>query len=494
MRKAASLPSPTPGTPPLARCEVSIPAVVRRRGLRAFVYQLVGPGASERQRHAETLEALAAWGLPVELHWRRCRGIEDLLAFCHEWQDQRRALDFDTDGVVIKVDDLALRERLGSTSKFPRWAVAFKFPAERRETTLLAIKVNIGRTGAATPYAELAPVKLGGSTVSLATLHNEQEIARRDLRERDTVIVEKGGDVIPKVVEPVLSKRPADSQPWVMPRECPFCDSALHKPEGEVVWRCPNSSCPAKIRRGLEHFASRRAMNIEGLGESLVDQLITTGMVRDFADLYRLDRDALANLTSVSLREGRELKRRLGDKSAAKLVEQIERSKQNDFWRLIFAVGIRHVGERGAQALARAFRTLEALMSAPIESFERVNDIGPVVARSVRDFLDEPRNRELLERLRDAGVNIESSAPEPAGAQTLAGKAFVLTGTLATMTREEAEAKIEALGGKVSGSVSRKTAYLVVGADPGRKRDKATELGVPILEEDEFRMLIMGKE
>ena len=335
---------------------------------------------------------------------------------------------------------------------------------------------------------------LGGSTVSLATLHNEQEIARRDLRERDTVIVEKGGDVIPKVVEPVLSKRPADSQPWVMPRECPFCDSALHKPEGEVVWRCPNSSCPAKIRRGLEHFASRRAMNIEGLGESLVDQLITTGMVRDFADLYRLDRDALANLTSVSLREGRELKRRLGDKSAAKLVEQIERSTKNDFWRLIFAVGIRHVGERGAQALARAFRTLEALMSAPVESFERVNDIGPVVARSVRDFLDEPRNRELLARLRVAGVNTESSAPEPAGAQTLAGKAFVLTGTLATMTREEAEAKIEALGGKVSGSVSRKTAYLVVGADPGSKFDKATELGVPILEEDEFRMLIMGKE
>ena len=470
------------------------PAVVRRRGLRAFVYQLVGPGASERQRHAETLEALAAWGLPVEPHWRRCRGSEDLLAFCHEWQNQRRALDFDTDGVVIKVDDLALRERLGSTSKFPRWAVAFKFPAERRETTLLAIKVNIGRTGAATPYAELAPVKLGGSTVSLATLHNEQEIARRDLRERDTVVVEKGGDVIPKVVEPVLSKRPADSQPWVMPRECPFCDSALHKPEGEVVWRCPNSSCPAKLRRGLEHFASRRAMNIEGLGESLVDQLITTGMVRDFADLYRLDRDALANLTSVSLREGRELKRRLGDKSAAKLVEQIERSKKNDFWRLIFAVGIRHVGERGAQALARAFRTLKALMSASVESFERVNDIGPVVAASVRDFLDEPRNRELLHRLRDAGVNTESSAPEPAGAQTLAGKALVLTGTLATMTREEAEAKIEALGGKVSGSVSRKTAYLVVGADPGSKLDKATELGVPILEEDEFRMLIMGKE
>ena len=470
------------------------PAVVKRRGLRAFVYQLVAPGARERQRHAETLEALAAWGLPVEPHWRRCRGIEELLAFCHEWQDQRRALEFDTDGVVIKVDDLALRERLGSTSKFPRWAVAFKFPAERQETTLLAIKVNIGRTGAATPYAELLPVKLGGSTISLATLHNEQEIARRDLREGDIVVVEKGGDVIPKVVEPVLAKRPADSRPWVMPTECPFCHSALQKPEGEVVWRCPNTSCPAKIRRGLEHFASRRAMNIEGLGESLVDQLITTGLVRDFSDLYRLQRETLANLTSVSEREGKQLKRRLGDKSAAKLVEQIERSKTNDFWRLIFAVGIRHVGERGAQALARAFRSLDALLSAPIESLERVNDIGPVVARSVRDFLDEPHNRELLERLRAAGVNTESTAIEPAGAQPLAGKSFVLTGTLSTMTREEAESRIEGLGGKVSGSVSRKTAYLVVGADPGSKLDKASELGVPILKEDEFRVLIMGKE
>ena len=470
------------------------PAVVKRRGLRAFCYQLVAQGARERQHHAETLEALAAWGLPVEPHWRRCRGIDDLLAFCHEWQEQRRALEFDTDGVVIKVDDLALRERLGSTSKFPRWAVAFKFPAERQETTLVAIKVNIGRTGAATPYAELAPVKLGGSTISLATLHNEQEIARRDLREGDTVVVEKGGDVIPKVVEPVLAKRPADSQPWVMPTECPFCHSALQRPEGEVVWRCPNTSCPAKIRRGLEHFASRRAMNIEGLGESLVDQLITTGLVRDFSDLYRLERETLAGLTSVSEREGKELKRRLGDKSAVKLVEQIERSKTNDFWRLIFAVGIRHVGERGAQALARAFRNLDALLSAPIESLERVNDVGPVVARSVRDFLDEPHNRELLERLRGAGVNTESAAIEPAGALPLAGKSFVLTGTLATMTREEAESRIEGLGGKVSGSVSRKTAYLVVGADPGSKLDKASELGVPILKEDEFRVLIMGKE
>ena len=470
------------------------PAVVRRRGLSAFVYQLVVPGVRERAHHAETLEALAAWDLPVEKNWQRCRGIEELVAFCQSWQDRRQTLDFDTDGVVVKVDDLALRERLGSTSKFPRWAVAFKFPAERAETTLHAIQVNIGRTGAATPYAVLEPVKLGGSTISLATLHNEQEIARRDLREGDVVVIEKGGDVIPKVVEPVLAKRPDDSVPWKMPSACPFCKSDLQKPEGEVVWRCPNSSCPAKIRRALEHFASRRAMNIEGLGESLVDQLVTTEMIRDFADLYHLEREALAKLTSVSIREGKELQRRLGDKSAAKLLEQIDRSRGNDLWRLIYAVGIRHVGERGAQAIARAFGTVEALMGASLEALERVPDVGPVVARSVREFFDEPRNRALMERLQAAGVRTESAAPAAAGPTPLEGKTFVLTGTLESMSRDDAQASIERLGGKVAGSVSRKTSYLVVGGDAGTKLDKARELGVAILNEEDFRALIMKSE
>jgi DNA ligase (NAD+) len=469
-------------------------ALVARRGLGAFVYQAVFPAAREHAHHSETLDQLRAWRLPVEPHWRRCSGIDELLAFCREWQDGRQVLDFDTDGVVVKVDDLALRERLGSTAKFPRWAVAFKFPAQQATTLLRRIAVNVGRTGAVTPYAVLDPVFLGGSTISLATLHNEQEIARRDLREGDTVIVEKGGDVIPKVVKAIESKRPVDSRPWVMPSRCPFCDSELHRPEAEVVWRCPNTSCPAKIRRGLEHFASRRAMNIEGLGESLVDQLITTGLVDDFADLYRLDREALANLTSVSLREGRELKRRLGDKSAAKLLDQIERSKSNDFWRLIFGVGIRHVGERGAQALARAYGDLDSLLAAPVESLERVPDIGGVVARSVREFLDEPRNRDLLLRLRGLGVNTVARAGPQSSAQPLAGRSFVLTGTLSSMSREEATADIERRGGKVVGSVSRKTSYLVVGADAGSKLDRARELGVPILTEAQFRALIMEEE
>jgi DNA ligase (NAD+) len=279
-----------------------------------------------------------------------------------------------------------------------------------------------------------------------------------------------------------------------MPSACPFCKSDLQKPEGEVVWRCPNTSCPAKIRRALEHFASRRAMNIEGLGESLVDQLVTTEMIRDFADLYHLEREALAKLTSVSIRDGKELQRRLGDKSAAKLLEQIDRSRGNDLWRLIYAVGIRHVGERGAQAIARAFGTVEALMGASLEALERVPDVGPVVARSVREFFDEPRNRTLMERLQAAGVRAESVATAAAGPTPLEGKTFVLTGTLESMSRDDAQAAIERLGGKVAGSVSRKTSYLVVGGDAGSKLDKARELGVAILNEEDFRALIMKSE
>jgi DNA ligase (NAD+) len=467
------------------------PGLVARRRLGAFVYQLIEEGVRERDRHSTTLELLKHWRLPVEPHWRVCHGLDELLDFCHEWQDRRQAMEFDTDGVVVKVDDLALRERLGATSKFPRWAIAFKFPAQQATTVLEDIRVNVGRTGAATPYAVLRPVRLGGTTVSLSTLHNAQEIERLDLRVGDTVLVEKGGDVIPKVVMPVLSLR-ADPPPpkWEMPAVCPVCRTALERPADEVVWRCPNSSCPAKIRRGLEHFASRRAMNIEGLGESLVDQLVTTGMVRGFADLYRLELEPLANLTSVTLRDGKELRRRLGEKSARKLLDQIQRSKENEFWRVIFGVGIRHVGERGAQALARAFGSLDALLAAGVEALETVPDVGPVVARSVRAFLDEQSNRALLEDLRAVGVRMESDAPAPLGAQPLAGRTFVVTGTLGSMSRDEASAAIARLGGKVASAVSRKTTYLVVGADAGTKLEKAQALGVKTLTEDEFRAII----
>ncbi len=324
------------------------PALVSKRGLSAFTYQVVTDASRRRLQgspqggHTQgvhdssraMLTAMREWGLPVEPHWRRCDGIDAVIAFCQEWADKRQGLEFDTDGVVIKVDDLAVRERLGATAKFPRWATAFKFPAQQAHTKLLRIDVNVGRTGAVTPFAVLEPVRLAGSTISMATLHNEQEVARRDIREGDTVVIEKGGDVIPKVVAPILSLRPPDARPWVMPTTCKECGSALRKDDEEVVWRCPNESCPAKIRRGLEHFASRGAMNIEGLGESLIDQLIEQKLVGDFADLYRLEAAQLESLV-VAPREPRSERarpRKLG-KVGRNVVAEIERSKSNDLSR-----------------------------------------------------------------------------------------------------------------------------------------------------------------
>jgi DNA ligase (NAD+) len=468
------------------------PSLVSKRGLSAFTYQVVLPPSGGS--HAAMLAAIARWGLPVEKHWRKCDDMADVIAFCTEWADKRHDLDFDTDGVVIKVDDFALRERLGTTAKFPRWATAFKFPAQQAHTKLLKIEVNVGRTGANTPYAVLEPVFVAGSTISMATLHNAEDLARKDLREGDTVIIEKAGDVIPRVVAPVLSLRPPDSAPWTMPTTCRACGSALHRDEEEVVWRCENASCPARLRRSLEHFASRSAMNIEGLGESLVDQLIEQGLVKNFADLYALTAGQLENLVVAprSPRSERAVPRKLG-KVGRNVVEQIARSKENDLSRLIYALGIRHVGEKAAATLARHFRTMDGLLNAPIEALQTVPEIGPVLAESVRAYADEPHNRRLIAKLAAAGVNMTTSQPEPesAAAGPLAGKTFVLTGTLATLTREEAEAAIERLGGKVSGSVSRKTAYLVVGEDAGSKLEKARSLGVQTLTEDEFKALII---
>ncbi|MGH9311728.1 MAG: NAD-dependent DNA ligase LigA [Vicinamibacterales bacterium] len=472
------------------------PAEVERRRLSAFVYEVIptsAPPDTVPPSHWDALAALSAWGLPVEPSRERRVGIEALIAHCREWADRRRSLDFDTDGLVIKVDDRAARERLGSTAKFPRWAIAFKFPAEQATTLLKEIKVNVGRTGAATPYAVLEPVRLGGTTISMATLHNEQDIQRKDVRPGDWVLVEKGGDVIPKIVKPILARRPPEGlAAWVMPTHCEFCLSELRRAEDEVVWRCENISCPARVRRSLEHFASRRAMNIEGLGESLADQLVTTGLVKDYADLYQLRPETVAALTTTTLREGKELVRKFGDKSAAKLVEQIDRSRASDLSRLLYAIGIRHVGEGGAQALARAFGSMDALLGAPVEALETVPDVGPVVARAVRTFFDEPRNRDLVRTLQKAGVNMASAVVDEAGVdRSLAGKTFVLTGTLASMGRDAAAEAIKARGGKVAGSVSGKTSYLVAGADAGGKLEKAKSLGVPILTEDEFRAFIM---
>ncbi|MGE0461238.1 MAG: NAD-dependent DNA ligase LigA [Vicinamibacterales bacterium] len=464
------------------------PTQVSRRGLSAWLYQVAGPGtippenAAEFATHAAMLKALKAWGCPVEPHWHEVDGIDGVLAFCETWREKRHTLPFETDGVVVKLNDLALRERLGTTSKFPRWATAFKYPAQQATTLLKRIEVNIGRTGAATPYAVLEPVQVAGSTISLATLHNPDDLARKDIREGDTVIVEKAGDVIPRVVGPVLAKRPHHSQPWVMPTHCPVCHSHLHKPEDEAVWRCENSSCPARLMRSLDHFVSRGAMNIEGLGEVLTRQLVEKGLVKDAADIYHLTSETLEALE------------RMGKKSAAKLMGQIERSKQNEVWRLLNALGIRHVGERGAQVLADHYGSVEAIEAAPVEALQEVHEVGPVVAASVRSWFDEPRNRRLVERLREAGVRtVGERKAAPRGPQPLAGKSFVITGTLDSMSREDAAARLEALGGKVTGSVSRKTSYLIVGAEPGSKLEKARALGVPTLEEAEFLGLIMGE-
>ncbi len=471
------------------------PALVARRGLSSFTYQLVSLSAALPATHAETLREMAAWGLPVEPHWRACAGIDAVIAFCREWADLRQSLDFDTDGVVIKVDDVALRERLGTTAKFPRWATAFKFPAQQAHTKLLRIAVNVGRTGAVTPYAVLEPVFLAGSTISMATLHNADDIARKDIREGDTVVVQKAGDVIPQVVAPVLTLRPPESNPWTMRPDCPECGSTLRRDDEEVVWRCENSSCPARLRRSLEHFASRSAMNIDGLGESLVDQLIEKGLVHSFADLYRLDPSQLENLV-VAPREPRSeraVPRKLG-KVGRNVFEQIQRSRDNDLSRLIYALGVRHVGEKAAATLARHLRTMDRVLSASLEDLQAVPDVGPVVAASIRKFAEEPHNQDLIVALAAAGVNMTTRQPEVAAAAAapLAGKTFVLTGTLPSMTREEASADIERLGGKVSGSVSRKTAYVVAGEDAGSKLDKARELGVPILDEAQFKALIMN--
>ena len=469
------------------------PALVARRRLSSFTYQVLTAARSDLRTHADTLTAMREWGLPVESHWRRCGSMDDVIAFCAEWADARRNLQFDTDGVVIKVDDLALRDRLGSTAKFPRWATAFKFPAQQAHTKLVRIGVNVGRTGANTPYAILDPVFVAGSTISMATLHNAEDIARKDFREGDTVVIEKAGDVIPRVVAPILSLRPADSTPWVMPTSCQACGSRLHRDEDEVVWRCENTACPARLRRGLEHFASRGAMDIEGLGESLVDQLIEQGLVKDFADVYGLTPEQLETLvvTPREPRSERSTRRRLG-KVGRNVFGQIERSKQNDLARLLYAFGIRHVGEKAASTLSRHLRTLQAILDAPIETLQTVPDVGPVLASSVRAFADEPHNRALVEKLRAAGVNMLSLLPavDAAAPGLLAGKTFVLTGTLAGLTREEATKAIEDRGGKVTGSVSKKTTYVVAGEEAGTKLEKARTLGIPVLSETEFRAII----
>ena len=416
------------------------PQQVRKRGLRAFLYQLAGT-EDMPQTHAEPArkpEGVGpAGGVPLEGAERhRAGGRVSAASGARNGWRPRAPLPFDTDGVVVKLDNIALRGRLGTTSKFPRWAIAFKFPPEQAETTLTKIEINVGRTGAVTPFAVLEPVFIAGTTVSMATLHNANEVARKDIRDGDRVIVEKAGDIIPQVVRVVNPDRKDRSPRWEMPRQCPRCHSELVRAEDEAVWRCENTSCPAKLQRGLEHFAARHAMNIEGLGESLIARLIADGLVASYADIYQLTADRLASLE------------RMGKKSAANLVAEIEASKRRELWRLIFGLGIRHVGERGAQALANAFGSIDAIIHASTDRLQGVADIGPVVAAAVRGYFDEPENRRLMKALADAGLTMEGPIVAGDTPGPLTGKTFVLTGTLPSLSREDATAAIQSQGGK----------------------------------------------
>ena len=469
------------------------PALVAERGLRAWMYQIVSDAAVLiEDGQVSQLEKLRAWALPVERHWKRCGDIDAVLEFCRTWESRRSSLEFDIDGVVVKVMDEEQRRRLGSTSKFPHWAIAFKFRAEQVTTRLKAIELQVGRTGAITPYAVMEPVFLAGSTISRATLHNAEEVTRKDIRAGDVVLVEKGGDVIPKIVKPITSQRdtgPNGPRPFVMPTRCPECTSQLVRPKGGVVWRCANVTCPAQVRRSLTHFASRSAMNIEGLGEKVVDALVSQTVVRNVGDLYELDMSTVASVQLGWSSKGNPI--RIGDVRSKKILAEIERSKQNELWRLLFGLGIRHVGEGAARALAQTFGSLEQLMNASAKELETVPDIGSVVASSVRDYFMQSEAKLLVGQFRSLGVVLSLDASTgSANVGPLAGQTFVLTGSLKRLSRDEAREAIERRGGKVSTSVSRKTSWVVIGEAPGAKAEKARGLGVELLDETSFMALL----
>jgi len=469
------------------------PAIAARRPLSFFAYglgQVQGwsdPTGQGPATHSAVLQALASWGLPVDAHHRVVEGGAGLVAFHQDIERLRDRLPFDIDGVVYKVDDRATQDRLGFVTREPRWAVAHKYPAQEQMTVLRAIDIQVGRTGKLTPVAKLEPVFVGGTTVSNATLHNEEEARRKDVREGDTVIVRRAGDVIPEVVSVVLERRPvAVGAPFDLVQRlsgrCPVCASPIAREEGEVDWRCTGGLyCPAQRKHALLHFASRRAVDIEGLGDKVVEQLVDLGIVSTLPDLYRL---GVAKLAALD---------RMGDKSAANLVAAIESSKQTTLARFLFGLGIRHVGEATAKDLARHFGSMDRIMEASLEALLEVPDVGPIVAHSIRGFFDQAHHREIVEQLRAAGVQwsegqgVHGDTPRP-----LAGLTVVLTGTLPTLSRDEARELIEAAGAKVAGSVSRKTHWVVAGAEAGSKLDKARELGVPVLDEEGLMALLAG--
>src|SRR6516164_8313998 len=451
------------------------PSITAQRRLDFFAYYLYVDGRVPFAKHSESLLVLKQMKFRASDDWKLCEGIEAIIKYCESWDAKREKLPYEIDGVVIKVNSTSLQNELGFTAKAPRWAIAFKYPARQEQTVVNDIIVQVGRTGTLTPVAVLEPVQVGGVTVSRSTLHNMDEIERLGLHIGDTVLIERAGEVIPHVLSVV--KEGKNRRAFRMPKECPECGSKIHKVEGEVAYRCVNAACPAKRKESLLHFAGRHAMDIDGLGEKIVDQLVDKGMVKDAADLYSLELEQVSDLE------------RMAEKSAQNLLDEIAASKKQPLSRVIYALGIQFVGERTGQLLAGQFASLEELAEASAEDLEKVPEVGPKVSASIVDFFSEPANRKLIKKLRDAGVRPTAEKRE-VRSDKLAGKSFVFTGGLERRSREEAGELVQQHGGKVSGSVSKKTDYVVVGSDPGSKYDKAKELGVAILDEGEFERLV----
>ncbi|MFH1609883.1 MAG: NAD-dependent DNA ligase LigA [Candidatus Bipolaricaulota bacterium] len=450
-------------------------SVTAGRPLKLFCYHVGRVEGITIRSQSELLTVFPKLGLPVNPVWRVCHGLDEVVAFYRDLLAERDELPYESDGVVVKVDTFSEREVLGEVARAPRWAVAYKFPAEEATTQVVEIAVQVGRTGTLTPVARLAPVEVSGVTVSRATLHNEDEVRRKDVRVGDWVVVRRAGEVIPEVVRPIPERRTGDEREFTMPDRCPACGGPVARPEGEVAHRCENVSCPARVKEAILHYASRRAADIQGLGWKLVDRLVETGMVRRISDLYRLRTEHLVPLE------------RMGEKSAQNLLDAIERSKGMALGRLIFALGIRHVGERVAGLLAERFASVEALSLAGDEGLTVIPGIGPEIAQSIVGFFRNEENQRLVGELTALGV--VPRAERPWGG-SLSGKAVVFTGTLSLFTRDEARRIVESLGGKVASGVSRKVDYVVAGKDPGGKMDRARELGVPVLSEEEFRRLV----
>jgi DNA ligase (NAD+) len=450
------------------------PTITAARQLDFYAYLLIANGGPLLDSHWESLERLSGLGFKVNPKRRFCADLEELLAFIGAWEAERDKLPYEIDGVVAKVDSLAQQRRLGWTSKAPRWAIAFKYPARKEQTVLENIEVQVGRTGTLTPVAHLRPVVVGGVTVARASLHNEDEIERLGVAIGDTVEIERSGDVIPKVLRVVAEG--ANRRKFGMPAKCPVCGQAVIRAEGEVASRCVNTNCPARLKESVRYFASRGVMDIDGMGEALVDQLVERGYVKSVADIYALKSEQLVGLE------------RMGEKSAARIIKGIEESRKKPLPRLLNGLGIAFVGERTAQILADAFGSLDTIAAADFETLQQAEEVGPKVAQSIRTFFDNPVNRELVERLRAAGLQFTHTLKKRAGG-AFEGKIFVITGTLPNLSREEAKALIVEHGGKVTDSVSKKTSYLVAGEEAGSKLDKAQKLGVEVISEERLREL-----